>query len=49
MTDLVRGLIEEALTKRESKMAKDIEQLQEGVEESFGYLSNQQKPISMGV
>jgi hypothetical protein len=36
MTELVRGLIDEALAKREeNKAAKDIEQLQERVEESF--------------
>jgi hypothetical protein len=37
MTDLVRGLVDEALSKREeSKAAKDIGQLQGRIEESFG-------------
>ena len=36
MTDLVRGLIDEALTKRqENKTAKDMEQLQKQMEKSF--------------
>ena len=37
MTDLVRGLIDEALTKRqENKTAKDLEQLQKSMEELHG-------------
>ena len=39
MTDLVRGLIDEALTKRqENKTAKDVEQLQKRMQESHSFI-----------